>query len=51
MASRKDGQLFWIMQNGSEGTVMIPVGADSSAGLSEEKLWQLITYLRSNFTK
>ena len=48
---RKDGQLFWIMMNGSEGTEMEPVGPYSDVGLSEEQLWQLIAYLRSTFTR
>jgi len=51
LAQRKDGQLFWIMMNGSEGTEMEPVGPDSDVGLSEENLWQLIVYIRSRFTR
>jgi len=51
LAQRKDGQLFWITMNGSEGTEMEPVGPDSDVGLSEEKLWQLIAYIRSRFTR
>ncbi|HHB93236.1 MAG TPA: c-type cytochrome [Thioploca sp.] len=51
MESKKDGQLFWIIKNGSEGTEMESFGPDSDAGLSEEKLWGLIAYMRSNFTK
>jgi mono/diheme cytochrome c family protein len=51
LAQRKDGQLFWIMTNGSDGTEMEPVGPDSDVGLSEENLWQLIAYLRSSFTR
>ncbi len=51
LAQRKDGQLFWIMMNGSEGTEMAPVGPDSDVGLSEEKLWQLIAYMRRVFTR
>ena len=50
LAKRKDGQLFWIMMNGSEGTEMEPVGPYSDVGLSEENLWQLIVYLRRTFT-
>ncbi len=48
---RKDGQLFWIMMNGSEFTEMVPVGPDSDVGLSEEQLWQLIVYIRKSFTR
>jgi mono/diheme cytochrome c family protein len=48
---RKDGQLFWIMMNGSEGTEMEPVGPYSDVGLSEERIWQLIAYVRRTFTR
>ena len=51
LEQRKDGQLFWIMMNGSEGTEMEPVGPYSDVGLSEEQLWQLIAYLRHTFTR
>ena len=51
MEERKDGQLFWIMLYGSEGTEMKDFGPDSDAGLSEEKLWELVSFLRSQFTK
>jgi mono/diheme cytochrome c family protein len=50
LEKRKDGQLFWIMMNGSEGTEMEPLGPYSDVGLSEEQLWNLIAYLRSTFT-
>ena len=50
MANRKDGQLFWIMINGSEGTEMVPVGPGTDIGLSEQQMWELITYLRKTFT-
>ena len=36
-----DGQLFWIIQNGSPGTSM--PGFDS---LSEEQIWQVVLYIR-----
>jgi mono/diheme cytochrome c family protein len=51
LANRKDGQLFWILMNGSEGTEMEPVGPYSDVGLSEEQLWQLIAYLRRTYTR
>jgi len=51
MANRKDGQLFWIMKNGSEGTEMVPVGPGTDINLSEEQMWQLIAYIRKTFTK
>jgi len=37
-----DGQLFWIIKNGSLGTGMM-----SFAGLPDEQVWQLIHYVRS----
>ena len=37
-----DGQLFWIIKNGSPGTGMM-----SFAGLPDEQVWQLIHYTRS----
>jgi len=36
-----DGQLHWIIQNGSPGTAMPPFGY-----LSDEEIWQLVVYLR-----
>ncbi|WP_447601311.1 c-type cytochrome [Nitrospira sp. Nam80] len=37
-----DGQLFWIIKNGSPGTGMM-----SFAGMPDEQVWQLIHYIRS----
>ena len=37
-----DGQLHWIISNGSPGTAMPPYDY-----LSEEEIWQLVIYLRS----
>jgi cytochrome c2 len=37
-----DGQLFWIIRNGSKGTAM-PAFKD----LKDEQIWHLILYLRS----
>lgn len=36
-----DGQIFWIIKNGSPGTGMPPY-----TGLSDEQIWQLVLYLR-----
>lgn len=36
-----DGQLFWIIQNGSEGTAM-----PAFTNLDDEQIWQLILYIR-----
>jgi mono/diheme cytochrome c family protein len=37
-----DGQLFWIIKNGSSGTGMM-----AFPGLSDDQVWQLIHYIRS----
>jgi mono/diheme cytochrome c family protein len=37
-----DGQLFWIIQNGSPGTSM-----PSFQVLREEQIWQVVLYLRA----
>ena len=37
-----DGQLFWIIKNGSPGTAM-----PSFSYLEDDQIWQLILYLRS----
>ena len=36
-----DGQLHWIIKNGSPGTAMPPFGY-----FSDEEIWQLVIYLR-----
>lgn len=51
MASRSDGQLFWIIANGSPGTEMPAHGPGSRFNLPEEEIWALILHLRANFTK
>jgi hypothetical protein len=43
-AARTDGELFWILKNGSKGTAMasfIPLV------LTEEETWQVPRYVRS----
>lgn len=37
-----DGQLFWIIQNGSPDTAMPP-----SKGFTDEQIWHLVLYLRN----
>jgi mono/diheme cytochrome c family protein len=51
LAGRKDGQLYWIIMNGSEGTEMEPKGPKTRANLSEREVWTLITYIRHAFTR
>ena len=43
MKDLADGQLFWVIQNGSPGTAM-PSFKDH---LEDDQIWQLILYLRS----
>jgi cytochrome c len=42
MKNIPDGQLFWIIKNGSPGTGMM-----SFAGLPDDQVWQLVHYIRS----
>jgi mono/diheme cytochrome c family protein len=42
MKDISDGQLFWIIKNGSPGTGMM-----AFAGMPDEEVWQIIHYLRT----
>lgn len=43
-AARTDGELFWILKNGSPGTAMAPF---IPLVLTEEEAWQVLLYVRS----
>ena len=43
-AIRTDGELFWILKNGSKGTAMAPF---VPLILTEEEAWQVLRYVRS----
>lgn len=43
-AVRTDGELFWILKNGSKGTAMAPF---IPLILTEEEAWQVLRYVRS----
>lgn len=43
-ARRTDGELFWILKNGSPGTDM---GSFVPLVVTEEEAWQLVLYVRS----
>ena len=43
-AVRADGELFWILKNGSPGTDMAPF---IPLVLTEEEAWQVLLYVRS----
>jgi mono/diheme cytochrome c family protein len=42
--ARTDGELFWILKNGSKGTAMAPF---VPLVLTEEEAWQVLRYVRS----
>jgi mono/diheme cytochrome c family protein len=42
--ARTDGELFWILKNGSKGTAMAPF---IPLVLTEEEAWQVLRYVRS----
>ena len=42
--ARTDGELFWILKNGSKGTAMAPF---IPLILTEEEAWQVLRYVRS----
>jgi mono/diheme cytochrome c family protein len=42
--ARTDGELFWILKNGSKGTAMAPF---IPLVLTEEEAWQVLQYVRS----
>ena len=41
---RKDGELFWIIKNGSPGTGMVSM---IPATITEEEAWKVLAYERS----
>ncbi len=41
---RKDGELFWVIKNGSPGTGMVSL---IPAAINEEEAWAIINYERS----
>lgn len=43
-AARTDGELLWILKNGSKGTAMAPF---IPLILNEEEAWQVLLYVRS----
>lgn len=42
--ARTDGELFWILKNGSKGTAMAPF---IPLILTEEEAWQVLRYVRT----
>ncbi|MBF0456245.1 MAG: cytochrome c [Magnetococcales bacterium] len=50
MENRKDGQLFWIIRDGSPDTEMKAFGPGTDVNLSEDEIWRVITFMRNAFT-
>lgn len=50
LKGRQDGQLYWIIENGSPGTDMPAHGPGTTANFSDEEIWRVITFLRRTFT-
>ena len=50
MEGKKDGQLFWIIKEGSKDTEMNAFGPGSDVNLSEDEIWRVITFMRATFT-
>lgn len=42
-AARTDGELFWVIKNGVDGTAMLPWGSR----LTEREIWMLVAYIRT----
>ncbi|HHS84099.1 MAG TPA: c-type cytochrome [Gammaproteobacteria bacterium] len=52
LAGIKDGQLYWVLlKGGSEEAEMEAYGPGTDANISEDDLWKLVTYIRTNFSK
>jgi len=48
---KKDGQLYWILEKGSEDTEMEGYGPGTDTNLSEEEMWKLITFIRATYSE
>lgn len=51
LKGRKDGQLFWIIEQGSPKTDMDSYGPGTSYNHSADEIWAVVSYMRSKFTK
>lgn len=47
-AARSDGELMWVLKNGSAGTAMVPL---VGAAITEEEGWLVLLYERSLATR
>jgi len=51
LKGRSDGQLFFIIKEGSKDTDMETFGEGSDANISDDDIWKIITFMRKEFTK
>lgn len=51
LAGRKDGQLFYVIKMGSEGSEMRGFGEGSEANLKDDEIWSLVALIRKRYTK
>lgn len=51
LKGRADGQLFWIIENGSKNTDMEAMGPGSETSLSKDDIWKLVVYIKEKFGK
>lgn len=51
LKGRSDGQLFFITKVGSKGTDMEGMGEGTETNLSDDAIWEIISFMRKNFTK
>lgn len=51
LKDRKDGQLFYIIEQGSKNTDMEGFGPGTSYNFSLDDIWNLVAFMRSKFQK
>ncbi len=51
LKGKKDGQLFWIIEQGSPKTDMDSFGPGTNYNHSADEIWAVVSYIRSKFTK
>ena len=44
---RKDGEMMWVIGNGSPGTGMVALAPPKGSTITEEEAWKIIAYERS----
>lgn len=48
---KSDGQLFWILKNGSPDTEMKAFGPGTDNNLSDDEMWKLVGFIKAKFAK